>query len=58
MAETSGQFKPKPRRKAAPVRHITPSAETREAYEALLRERAERDRLHTRFLPEEHKTRR
>ena len=49
---------PKDRRKKAPVKRIAISAEARQAYEDTIRERDQRGRDHTQFLPEEHKTRR
>ncbi len=52
-------FKPvRDRRKAAPVKRIAISAESRQAYEDTMRERDKRDREHTQFLPHEHKGRR
>jgi hypothetical protein len=56
MAET---FKPvKDRKKKAPVKRITVSAETRQAYADAMRERDQRDRQHTQFLPEDMKGKR
>jgi hypothetical protein len=49
---------PKERRKKAPVKHIAVSVEARQAYENTIRERDQRGRDHTQFLPEEHKGKR
>jgi hypothetical protein len=52
-------FKPvKDRRKSAPVKRVTVSVEARKAYENAIRERDERDRDHTRFLPDDRKGKR
>ncbi len=55
MAETPPTtFKSaKERRKRAPVKHITVSAEARKAYADAANERDKRDREHTQFLPDE-----
>ncbi len=56
MAET---FKPvKDRRKRAPVKRVAVSPDARQAYEETMRERDQREREHTQFLPEEHKGKR
>jgi hypothetical protein len=52
-------FKPaKDRKKKAPVRRITISAEAKQAYADAMKERDQRDREHTRFLPEDMKGKR
>jgi hypothetical protein len=52
-------FKPaKARRKGAPVKRVTLSAEARTAYEDMISERDNRDRDHTRFLPDDRKGKR
>ena len=52
-------YKPvKDRRKSAPVKRVTMSAEARKAYEEEIRQRDERERDHTRFLPEDRKGKR
>jgi hypothetical protein len=56
---TASTFKPvKERRKSAPVKHLTVSAEARKAYEETIRQREERERDHTRFLPDDRKGKR
>ena len=52
-------FKPvRDRRKAAPVKRVAISAESREAYENTIRERDRREREHSQFLPDERKGKR
>ncbi len=52
-------FKPvKDRRKRAPMKRVTISAEARQAYEDTIRERDQRDRDHTQHLPDEYKGKR
>lgn len=59
MAETSETFKrAKDRRKSAPVKRIAVSEETRRAYEDAVKLRDQRERDHTRFLPDEMKGKR
>ncbi len=59
MAETPpNTFKPRERRKRAPVKHITVSAEARKAYADAMHERDKRDREHTQFLPDDLKGKR
>ncbi len=60
MAETPTKtFKAlKDRRKKAPVRHITVSAEARQAYAEGMLERDKRAREHTQFLPDDFKGKR
>jgi hypothetical protein len=48
----------KDRRKSAPVKRITISAEARKIYEDEMREREKREREITRFLPDEMKGKR
>jgi hypothetical protein len=56
---TASTYKPaKDRRKSAPVKRVTMSAETRKAYEDAIRQRDERERDHTRFLPDDRKGKR
>lgn len=56
---TESTFKAvKERRKSAPVRRVTVSAEARKAYEDTIRQREERERDHTRFLPDDRKGKR
>lgn len=56
---TASTFKPaKDRRKSAPVKRVTMSAEARKAYEDAIRQRDERERDHTRFLPDDRKGKR
>ncbi len=58
MPDTTQKFKPRERRKAAPVKRVTVSEEARKAYEALVKERDEADRTYGRHLSEEQKGRR
>jgi hypothetical protein len=56
---TSSTFKSvKDRRKSAPVKRVTVSAEARKTYEDTIRQREEREREHTRFLPDDRKGKR
>ena len=56
---TASTFKPvKDRRKSAPVKRLTMSVEARRAYEDTIRQRDERERDHTRFLPDDRKGKR
>ena len=56
---TTNTFKPvKDRRKSAPVKRVTLSSDTRKAYEDAIRQRDERERDHTRFLPDDRKGKR
>jgi hypothetical protein len=56
---TTSTFKPvKDRRKSAPVKRVTVSVDARKAYEDAIRQRDERERDHTRFLPDDRKGKR
>ena len=56
---TASTFKPvKDRRKSAPVKRVTVSVDARKAYEDAIRQRDERERDHTRFLPDDRKGKR
>jgi hypothetical protein len=50
MTDTSDRFKPKDRRKASRVKHISVSAEAKKAYEAVVEERDERERTYAKHL--------
>ncbi len=51
MTNTNDRYKsPKNRKKPATVKRIPVSAEAREAYEALVKERDERDRTYAKHL--------
>jgi hypothetical protein len=55
----AGTFGPvKDRRKKAPVKRVTVSAEARKAYEDTIRQQDQRGREHTQFLPDEYKGKR
>ncbi|ACL59493.1 hypothetical protein [Methylobacterium nodulans] len=56
MSETTDQFKRKPRRKPERGRRLTVSAEQKAAYEALLREKEQRE-AYTKHLPADAKPR-
>ncbi|MGY2047756.1 hypothetical protein [Methylobacterium sp. JK268] len=56
MTTSDDQFKRKPRRKAERARVLTVSAEQKAAYEALLREKEERE-AYAKHLPQDQKVR-
>ena len=59
MAETDNTYKsPKDRRKKAPVKRVTLSAEAREKYEQELRERELREKTYGQHLHEQNKGKR
>ena len=51
MAETGNTFKKAPKRKGDKGRRVAVSAETRAAYEAIIKERQEREETYARHLP-------
>lgn len=56
MTETNDRFKKAPRKKAAPVKRVSLSAEARQAYEDLVRTRDERERAYGQHLPADAKS--
>ncbi len=51
MAESTNQFKKKPRQAAPKGRRVSISPEAKQAYEEQIRARDERERTYTRHLP-------
>ena len=58
MAETGDSFKKAPRRKPSKGKSIAISPEMREAYAAKLREKAEKEEVYGRHLPQDEPRRR
>ena len=58
MSGTGETYKPKERRKKAPVKRVTVSTETKAQYEKVLRERDERERSYGQHLHEDNKGKR
>jgi hypothetical protein len=57
MSEPADQFKRAPKRKRSPGKSVAVSAEAKQAYEEVLRQREEREKSYARHLPADAKPR-